>query len=299
MPGSAGIPGGPKLHRTPVPGRSASQAPRSVHGTPLSNARSLRSGQAAAAQHQLAYYQATPGSHGGPHGTHRLARTPGSVRFAAAAYPMDADVTADSQVGSGRVEGGWWVVMAAAGFRHCVSGAARLRPARSWGQEAVALRSGTHSPGCTALSADPWRSQAGTHPHGPHPRHRWPAGSAWLCCGAALSRLRPRRALCGSARQRVPAALPRLCCGSAPRWADAPVRAAAHDIPGWCTSRELAGWFPVAKPCMHAGQQCRLLNRLPGLHSQPLPQCGPPNRLSRPALNTPPMPRCSPSPLPS
>lgn len=161
--------------------------------------------------------------------------------------------------------------MAAAGFRRRVSGAARLRPARSWGQEAVALRSGTHSPGCTALSADPWRSQAGTHPHGPHPCHRWPAGSAWLCCGAALSRLRPRRALCGSARQRLPAPLPRLCCGSAPRWADAPVRAAAHDIPGWCTSSELAGWFPVAKPCMHAGQQCRLLNRLPGMHSQPLP----------------------------
>jgi len=42
--------------------------------------------------------QATPATHG-THGTHRLARTPGSVRPAAVAYPIDADMTADNQVG--------------------------------------------------------------------------------------------------------------------------------------------------------------------------------------------------------
>ena len=96
VPGSGGaIPGGPKLHRTPVPVRSASQ-PRSLHGTPHSNPHSLRSqprsaAQAAAAQH------ATPATHG-MHGTHRLARTPVSVH-PAVAYPLDAVMAADDQVG--------------------------------------------------------------------------------------------------------------------------------------------------------------------------------------------------------
>ena len=97
MPGSGGgaIPGGPKLHRTPVPVPPASQ-PRSLHSTPHSHARSLRSQPLSAAM-AAAGHHATPATHG-THGTHRLARTPGSVRPAAAAYPIDADMTADHQV---------------------------------------------------------------------------------------------------------------------------------------------------------------------------------------------------------
>lgn len=96
VPGSAGIPGGPKLARTPVPARTGSQPPRSAHGTPHSQARSLRSGLAPT--QQLGFAHATPGTHG----THRLARTPGTGHpSAAAAYPLDADLTADNQIPGG------------------------------------------------------------------------------------------------------------------------------------------------------------------------------------------------------
>lgn len=156
VPGSGGaIPGGPKLHRTPVPVRSASQ-PRSVQGTPHSNAHSLRSQPRSAAM-AAALQHATPATHG-THGTHRLARTPGSVRPAAVAYPIDADVTADSQVGFEVA---------------CCEPHSSVRYATScawlWG---TMHPPHMHPPAHCLFVADPRRAQAGPHTNGPHPRHR-------------------------------------------------------------------------------------------------------------------------------
>ena len=91
--GAMSIPGGPKLARTPVTGRAASQ-PRSSRGTPHSNVRSMRSQQG-----QQYHQHVTPGTHG----THRLGRTPASQRPAPATYP-EVDLTADHGV-SGWVGG--------------------------------------------------------------------------------------------------------------------------------------------------------------------------------------------------
>jgi hypothetical protein len=92
------IPGGPKLARTPVTGRAASQ-PRSARGTPHSNVRSMRSQQGQ--QYQQYHQHVTPGTHG----THRLGRTPGSQRPAPATYP-EVDLSADHGV-SGCVDRHW------------------------------------------------------------------------------------------------------------------------------------------------------------------------------------------------
>lgn len=79
LDGTSGIPGGPKLARTPVSARPGSLPPRSAQGTPASWARSQRSQRS---------QQPTPA-------TVHSARTPGSAQAPAASYPMDIDASAD------------------------------------------------------------------------------------------------------------------------------------------------------------------------------------------------------------
>jgi hypothetical protein len=259
------IPGGPKLHRTPVTVRTATQ-PRSARGTPhSSNPRSVHSGP----QQHLLQPHATPGTYG-TRGSHRLARTPGSMRPAAAAYPVESGLTGGNQVRCLLLLHRCCCHIAAVcHFAEavpslllppccCCSSAAAVSGVLQCNVSAlVCLHHTSHTAACLCVCAvlltDPGRPQAGPHSPGPHPRHWLPAGPGFSC-GAAPTRQRPRRALCCWPRLSFGGAVPWERSGAAPWWNDAAACAAAHDVSGALRARSgclvsvLSDWTQVAPP---------------------------------------------------